>query len=306
MVAGFGEEFGRIAILGLGLIGGSLARALKKHGAVREVAAWGHREASLQTGVRLGIIDSYELDLDAAIRGADIIVICTPTLIAEDMLDRLWHLFDDDRVLITDVASVKGNLQRTAERIFGKMPTNLVLGHPIAGSEQSGVAAAKEDLFVDHRVILTPDPRTAPAAVARIEKMWRIAGADVSSMSVAQHDAVLAATSHLPHLLAFALVDALAGAPEQRSIFRYAAGGFRDFTRIAGSDPKMWHDIVLANGPALVAALDRVTAHVDTLRTAIVNGDGGTLMGSFARARQAREEFAEELKQRVQKHLSDE
>lgn len=299
-------EFGRIAILGLGLIGGSLARALKKHGAVRDVTAWGHREASLQTGVQLGIIDSYDLDLSKAIAGADIIVICTPTLIAEDMLEQLSHLFDDDRVLITDVASVKGNLQRAAERIHGGMPTNLVLGHPIAGSEQSGVAAAREDLFVDHRVILTPAARTAPAAVARIERLWRIAGADVSTMSVEQHDAVLAATSHLPHLLAFALVDALAGDPEQRGIFRYAAGGFRDFTRIAGSDPKMWHDIALANAPALLAALDRVTAHIGTLRTAVEQRDGATLMASFARARQAREEFAEELKQRVQKQLSDE
>lgn len=298
-------EFGRIAILGLGLIGGSLARALKKHGAVREVVAWGHREASLQTGVRLGIIDSYSLDLDTVIKDADVIVICTPTLTAETMLERLSPLFDG-AALITDVASVKGNLQRAALRIHGQMPTNLVLGHPIAGSEQSGVAAAKDDLFVDHRVILTPDERTAPEALARIEKMWRITGADVSTMSVEQHDAVLAATSHLPHLLAFALVDALAGEPEQRSIFRYAAGGFRDFTRIAGSDPTMWRDIALANGPALVAALDRVTAHIGTLREAIGQGDGEKLMESFTRARQAREEFSEELKQRVQKQISDE
>jgi prephenate dehydrogenase len=298
-------EFGRIAILGLGLIGGSLARALKKHGAVREVVAWGHREASLQTGVQLGIIDSYSLDLDTAVKGADVIVICTPTLTAETMLERLAPLFDG-ATLITDVASVKGNLQRVALRIHGSMPTNLVLGHPIAGSEQSGVAAAKEDLFIDHRVILTPDARTAPEALARIERMWRITGADVSTMSVEQHDAVLAATSHLPHLLAFALVDALAGEPEQRSIFRYAAGGFRDFTRIAGSDPKMWHDIALANSEALLATLDRVTAHIGTLRTAIEQGDSETLMASFARARQAREEFSEELRSRTQGNIGDE
>jgi prephenate dehydrogenase len=298
-------EFGRIAILGLGLIGGSLARALKKHGAVREVVAWGHREASLQTGVQLGIIDSYSLDLDTAVKDADVIVICTPTLTAETMLERLAPLFDG-AALITDVASVKGNLQRTALRIHGAMPTNLVLGHPIAGSEQSGVAAAKDDLFVDHRVILTPDARTAPEALARIERMWRIAGADVSTMSVEQHDAILAATSHLPHLLAFALVDALAGEPEQRSIFRYAAGGFRDFTRIAGSDPTMWRDIALANNTALLAALDRVTAHIGTLRTAIEQGDSEKLMESFTRAKQAREEFSEELRSRVMGNIGDE
>lgn len=298
-------EFGRIAILGLGLIGGSLARALKKHAAVREVVAWGHRETSLRTGVQLGIIDAYDLDLNTAIAGADVIVVATPTLTAESMLEQLAPLFDGS-TLITDVASVKGNLQRAALRIHGSMPTNLVLGHPIAGSEQSGVAAAKEDLFIDHRVILTPDARTAPAALARIERMWRIAGADVSIMSVEQHDAVLAATSHLPHLLAFALVDALAGEPEQRSIFRYAAGGFRDFTRIAGSDPTMWRDIALANDTALLAALDRVTAHIGTLRSAIENGDGERLMASFTRAKQAREEFSEELRSRTQGNIGDE
>jgi prephenate dehydrogenase len=221
------------------------------------------------------------------------------------MLERLAPLFDG-ATLITDVASVKGNLQRAALRIHGAMPANLVLGHPIAGSEQSGVAAAKDDLFVDHRVILTPDVRTAPEALARIERMWRITGADVSTMSVEQHDAVLAATSHLPHLLAFALVDALAGEPEQRSIFRYAAGGFRDFTRIAGSDPKMWHDIALANSEALLAALDRVTSHIGTLRTAIESGDSEKLMASFTRARQAREEFSEELRSRTQGNIGDE
>ncbi len=304
MAAESEPEFGCIAILGLGLIGGSLAKALKKVGAVREIVAWGHREASLQTGVQLGIIDSYSLDLTAAVSGADVIVIATPTLIAEDMLTQLAPLFGS-ATLITDVASVKGNLQRAAEKIYGEMPSNLVLAHPIAGSEQSGVAAAKADLFIDHRVILTPTERTSATALARIERMWQLTGADVSTMAVAEHDAILAATSHLPHVLAFALVDALAGDPAQRDIFRYAAGGFRDFTRIAGSDPKMWHDIALANGPALLAVLDRFTEHLDGLRSAIESGDSATLLTSFARAKQARDQFSELLRNRAN-NLSEE
>lgn len=291
-------EFGRITILGLGLIGGSLAKALKKVGAVREVVGWGHREASLQAGVQLGVIDSYSLDLTAAISGADVVVIATPTLIAETMLAQLAPLFGGT-TLITDVASVKGNLQRAAEKIHGAMPPNLVLGHPIAGSEQSGVAAAKADLFVDHRVILTPTERTSAAALERIKRMWLLTGADVSTMDVAEHDAILAATSHLPHVLAFTLVDALAGDPSQRDIFRYAAGGFRDFTRIAGSDPKMWHDIALANRPSLLAAIDRFSEHLSGLRTAIERGDGATMMASFERAKQARDQFSDLLRKRA-------
>jgi prephenate dehydrogenase len=298
MAAEVGSEFGRVAILGLGLIGGSLAKALKKVNAVREITAWGHREASLQTGVQLGIIDSYSLDLNTAISGADVIVICTPTLTAESMLAQLAPLFDS-ATLITDVASVKGNLQRAAEKIHGVMPGNLVLGHPIAGSEQSGVAAAKAELFVDHRVILTPTERTSTAALERIERMWLLTGAKVSTMAVEQHDKVLAATSHLPHVLAFALVDALAGQPSQRDIFQYAAGGFRDFTRIAGSDPKMWHDIALANRSALLAALDQFSDQVGVLRTAIERNDSATLMASFERAKQARDQFSEVLRNRT-------
>jgi prephenate dehydrogenase len=291
-------EFGRVTILGLGLIGGSLAKALKKVAAVDEVVGWGHREASLQTGVQLGVIDSYSLDLTEAINGADVIVIATPTLIAETMLMQLAPLFDS-ATLITDVASVKGNLQRAVEKIYGEMPANLVLAHPIAGSEQSGIAAAKADLFVDHRVILTPTERTSIAALERIERMWRLTGAEVSTMAVEQHDAILAATSHLPHVLAFALVDTLAGDPSQREIFRSAAGGFRDFSRIAGSDPKMWHDIALANRPALLTAIDQFSAHLDGLRTAIERSDSATLMASFQRAKQARDQFSELLRLRT-------
>lgn len=297
--------FGKLTILGLGLIGGSLAKALKEKNAVREVVGWGHREASLQTGVQLGIIDRYSLDLAEAVRDADIVVIATPTLIAESMLEQLAPIVGS-KTIITDVASVKGNLQRAAERIFGQVPENLVLAHPIAGSEKSGVTAAKADLFVNHRVIVTPMPNTSVQALGIVEKMWRCVGAEVSNMSVDDHDAVLAATSHLPHVLAFALVDALAGDPAHREIFRYAAGGFRDFTRIASSDPKMWHDIALANRVALVGLIDQFSAQLADLRSAIDRSDSEYILESFARAKEARDEFSELLRSRTTNNLSEE
>lgn len=291
-------QFGRLTILGLGLIGGSLAKALKEKNAVREVVGWGHREASLQTGLQLGIIDRYSLDLADAVRDADIVVIATPTLTAETVLEQLAGVVGPTTI-ITDVASVKGNLLRAAERVFGEVPANLVLAHPIAGSEKSGVAAAKADLFIKHRVIVTPTERTSIKALELIEAMWQCVGADVSRMSVDDHDAVLAATSHLPHVLAFALVDALAGDPAHREIFRYAAGGFRDFTRIASSDPTMWHDITLANRVALVGLIDQFSAHLADLRAAIDRSDSDYILQSFARAKDARDEFSELLRQRA-------
>lgn len=295
----------RVAILGLGLIGGSLALALKHCGAVAEVVGWGHRAASLQRGVELGVIDRYSLALPEVVAAADVVVIATPTLVAERMLEQLAPLMRAD-LLITDVASVKGNLERAARRIFGAMPPNLVLAHPIAGSEQSGVEAARRDLFANHRVILTPTEETDPDALARTAELWRIAGADVVEMPVDRHDAVLAATSHLPHLLAYALVDSLAGEPAQRDIFRFAAGGFRDFTRIASSDPQMWHDITLANRDALLAVLDQFSGGLAELRRAIDQQDGPTIMATFARAKDARDQFAGMLARQASSTISQE
>jgi cyclohexadieny/prephenate dehydrogenase len=295
---------GRLVILGLGLIGGSLAKALKQKNAVTEVVGWGHRAQSLQKGVELGIIDRYSLDLADAVKNADIIVIATPTLIAETMIEKLVPLVPATTV-ITDVASVKGNLLRTARRAFGEEPANLVLAHPIAGSEQSGVAAAKADLFVNHRVIITPTARTSNEALALVEAMWKLTGAELSRLGVDEHDAILAATSHLPHIAAFALVDAFAGDPAQREIFKYAAGGFRDFTRIASSDPVMWRDIALANSAELLKAIDRFSEHLSQLREAIATGEGDKLLTIFTRAKQARDQFAESLRQRAA-HSGDE
>lgn len=288
----------RLAILGLGLIGGSFAAALKQRGMVQEVVGWGHREASLRHGRELGVIDDYSLDLAAAVAGADLVVIATPTRTAECVLADLAPILMQPaqaHTLVTDVASVKGNVVAAAARVLGKALPRFVPGHPIAGSEQSGVGAARADLFVDHRVILTPTAETAPAATRRVEELWGHVGAEVIEMSVSEHDAVLAATSHLPHLLAYSLVASLAASPRGEAIFRYAAGGFRDFTRIASSDPTMWHDIALANREALLAALDEFNVYLDGLRAAVDRADSAQIMSVFERAKLARDRFAQQL-----------
>ncbi|GAI39359.1 unnamed protein product, partial [marine sediment metagenome] len=201
--------------------------------------------------------------------------------------------------IITDVGSAKGNVVREARLVFGQRLPRFVPGHPIAGSEQSGVEASNAALFRRHKVILTPLAETDPAALALVDRLWRALDADVEHMSVERHDEVLAATSHLPHLLAFGLVDSLAKRNENLEIFRYAAGGFRDFTRIAGSDPTMWHDIFLANRDAVLRTLDTYRSDLDALRDAIAEGDGHQLLGVFTRARVAREHFSKILARRA-------
>jgi len=301
----------RIAILAVGLIGGSLAMAVKANGFAREVIGWGRRESSLETAKKLGVIDSYSLDLSEAVSGADIIVIATPTLIAEEVLQQLAGIVGPDTV-ITDAASVKGNLLSAAKNAFGKVPANLVLGHPIAGSEKSGVTAAKVDLYKNHRVILTPTEETCQQAKTLVTSMWKSTGAEVVSMPVAEHDEILAATSHLPHILAYTLVDALAGHSDTSSsenvhnIFRFAAGGFRDFTRIASSDPKMWHDISLANRDALLRMIDIFSHGLADLREAIAGENSEAIFSSFERAKAARDEFSDILAKQNQSTITDE
>jgi prephenate dehydrogenase len=293
---------GNLVIVGLGLIGGSLARALRRSGFSQRFIGYGHREPSLQRGVELGVIDEFTLDLDEAIERADIMVVCTPTLTAAEMLKQILPRLAGrpGGPVVTDVASVKGTLRDTALEIAGAMPPQLVLGHPIAGSEYSGVGASSADLFVNHRVILTPVAGNDQAAVELVRAMWISAGAEVVDMTVEQHDDVLAATSHLPHLLAYTLVDALASSDASEDIFRCAAGGFRDFTRIASSDPVMWRDIAIANKSALLNSIDLFSGHLARLRSAVQDENADELYNTFERAKQARDTFAALLAQRLQ------
>ncbi len=287
-----------VAIAGLGLIGGSLAGALRESGFARRIIAWGRRDTSLKRGLELGLIDDFSLDLDAVLEASDIFVICTPTLIASELLRDILARPHGD-TLITDAASVKGDLYRAAlGACDGNFPPRLVLGHPIAGSEQSGVEAARADLYDRHRVILTPVAENDPEAVALVRAMWESTGAEVVDMDVEHHDTVLAATSHLPHVLAYALVDALAQSDASEAIFRFAAGGFRDFTRIASSDPVMWRDIALANRAALLQAIDQFGEHLQYLREAVERSDGEALEQTFTRAKAARDGFAALLAER--------
>ncbi len=287
-----------LVILGLGLIGGSLARALRESGFSRRFIGWGHREATLRRGMELGVIDAFTLDLDEAIEQADILVLCTPTLTAAAMLETILPRLSGRNVVLTDVASVKGNLRDAAIAAAGAMPAQLVLAHPIAGSERSGVDASCADLFVDHRVILTPEAGNDTDAVNLVRAMWASTGAEVVEMSVDRHDAVLAATSHLPHVLAYTLVDALAMADASEDIFGCAAGGFRDFTRIASSDPVMWRDIAIANQSALLDAIDLFGSHLERMRKAVSDQNADELLATFNRAKRARDEFSARLARR--------
>lgn len=291
-------RIGRLVVVGLGLIGGSFAKGLRERGLCREVVGVDLDVESRRLAVQLGVVDRCESDLAAACQGAEVIQLAVPILAMEKVLAELARL-DLGNAVVTDVGSAKGNVVRAARQAFSGKAVRLVPGHPIAGSEQSGVEAANAELFRRHKVILTPCEHSDEAAVALVESLWRELGADVESMEVEHHDQVLAATSHLPHLLAFTLVDSLAKRSENLEIFRYAAGGFRDFTRIAGSDPVMWHDIFLANREAVLRTLDTFRDDLDALRDAVDAGDGHQLLGVFTRARVAREHFSKILARRA-------
>ncbi len=283
-----------VAVIGLGLIGGSLAKAIRTNRLATSVVGFDARTADLQTGLANGVIDIAATSAVAAVQGADLVFLAVPVRAAEAVLREIAGALSS-RCIVSDVGSVKGSFVAAVKAVFGTVPATLVPGHPIAGSEKSGVAAADERLFVNHKVILTPLPETAPEAVACVKRIWEGCGAKVLEMDVVHHDEVLAATSHLPHLIAFSLVDTLAGEEESREIFRYAAGGFRDFTRIASSDPLMWRDIFLANKEATLKALEHFTRDLARLKTAIENADSTTLLGVFTRAKVARDHFTKIL-----------
>ncbi|WP_448679831.1 bifunctional prephenate dehydrogenase/3-phosphoshikimate 1-carboxyvinyltransferase [Pseudomonas nicosulfuronedens] len=288
----------RLVVVGLGLIGGSFAKGIREKGLFEEVVGVDRDPQTRRLAVELGVVDRCEESLAAGCREADVIQLAVPILAMEKVLGELATL-DLGKAILTDVGSAKGNVVRAAKAVFGGMPTRFVPGHPIAGSEQSGVEAANAKLFRRHKVILTPLDNAEADAIQCVESLWRELGADVEQMAVEHHDEVLAATSHLPHLLAFTLVDSLAKRSENLEIFRYAAGGFRDFTRIAGSDPVMWHDIFLANREAVLRILDVFRDDLDDLREAVDKGDGQQLMGVFTRARVAREHFSKILARRA-------
>ncbi|MBB1126410.1 prephenate dehydrogenase [Thiospirillum jenense] len=280
----------RLAVIGVGLIGGSLARALRAADQVQDIIGCGRSLDNLLLARELGVIDAYTHDPATAVRDADLVFIASPLGAMREIFSQIKDVLRPETV-ITDGGSVKGSVVADAQAVFGHVPPNFVPGHPIAGTERSGVAASFPELFRNRRVILTPLAETDAQALARVTALWQAAGAEVSVMSVAHHDEVLAATSHLPHMLAFGLVDLLAQMQNNAEVFRYAAGGFRDFTRIASSNPVMWRDICLANRHALSDMLACFSHEMTELAATIRNGDGEHLLDIFTRAKAARDRF---------------
>jgi prephenate dehydrogenase len=281
-------HFRQLTIIGVGLIGGSVARAVRQVRLCDDIVGYGRDEGTLQTAVDLGVVDRYECDLGRAVKGADLVVVAVPLGAMADVFAGMRPFLASDAI-VTDVGSAKQAVIAAARTGLAEHCNRFVPGHPIAGTEQSGVTASFAGLFEDRRVILTPLADNDAAIVTRIEQLWQYCGAKVTCMAADHHDAVLAATSHLPHLLAYALVDTLLCLDDSEEIFTYAAGGFRDFTRIASSDPVMWRDICLNNPQAILAVLDRFSGQLAELRNAISDGDEAALKTFFARAKAARD-----------------
>ena len=280
----------KLTIFGVGLIGGSLAMALKKANYCETVVGCSRNVESLQKAKQLGVIDDYTIDPVAAVKGADMILLAVPMGAMGSVLESIKAHVETGAV-VTDAGSAKASVVAAARAVFGYIPPFFVPAHPIAGREKSGVEAAVVDLYVDHKVIVTPLAETDGAAEQRVTAMWQAAGAEVESMSVEKHDQVLAATSHLPHVLAYSLVDTLSHSDASEAIFRYAAGGFRDFTRIASSNPVMWRDICLENRAAILQSIEAFQANLQVLHQQVSDADSESIMDTFSHAKSVRDDF---------------
>ena len=265
-------QFKKIVIFGVGLIGGSFALALRKAGAVREVVGFGRSSQTLAQARQLGIIDRIGQDVAAEVGDADLVLLATPVGQMAELMARIAPYLGA-HTLVTDGGSTKSDVVRDAYAQLGSKVAQFVPAHPIAGTEQSGPAAARADLYLDKKVVLTPLPENTAAAVARVQAAWQACGANIHRLTHAEHDAVFAAVSHLPHLLSFALVHDLAQRENRDVLLSFAASGFRDFTRIAASSPEMWRDICLSNREALLKELQIYIAELTRMSTALAAGD---------------------------------
>ena len=278
---------GKLAIFGVGLIGGSFALALKKRKAVARVVGVGRSRANLAAARRLGIIDEIASDPALAVKDADLVLLAVPLGQTAAVLAQIAPYLAPHTV-VTDAGSTKRDVIAAARRYLGAAFARFVPAHPIAGTEKSGAQAALADLYRGRDVIVTPEPETDPRAVRRVTAAWKLAGMRVITMDAADHDRVFALVSHLPHLLSFALVDNIAGYGDAAALFRHTGGGFRDLARIAGSSPEMWRDICLANRDAILAVLDGYLGELELLRGMVEASDGRGLEARFAAARAAR------------------
>jgi len=276
-----------ICIVGLGLIGGSFAKGLKQTGFNGTITGVFRTAEKGQRAIELGVVDKAETDLAKATSAADLVMLSVPMLSMREQLELIAPSLQP-HTIVTDAGSVKTPFIKDAKDVLKDM-SRVVPGHPIAGKEKSGIEVADAELYVDHRVLLTPSDETDQDAVDIVRGLWEQLGAVVECMSAEKHDAALAVTSHLPHVLAYATVDTLASRQELSEVFRYAAGGFQDFTRIASGEPIMWRDICLTNKAQVKIALDEFQAHLDVLKEAVNHGDADTIEAVFRRARDARE-----------------
>ncbi len=288
--------FERLCIIGIGLIGGSIAKAARANGLCKQVVAYGRDKntPNMQRAVELGVIDAFYIDMGEAMASTDCVIIATPVGTMPAIFEQLKP-FWNEQAIYSDAGSTKGSVVAALETVFGRVPTNFVPAHPIAGAERSGVEASTVDLFQSRRLIITPLETTNPHAVEKLSEFWRQIGSCVSIMSVDHHDTVLAATSHLPHILAFALVGLLGRKDEQREIFKYAAGGFKDFSRIASSDPTMWLDICLANKQEIIPLIQQFQAELGQIEQMLQNDQAQQLFDAFSYAKNARQRFLDTL-----------
>ncbi len=280
--------FRKMAVVGVGLIGGSLALAAKQAGAVRSVVGVGRSASGREVALAGGLIDAATDDLAAGVRAADLVVLAVPVREIVRLLPEVARLVGP-ACLVTDVGSVKGPILAAGDAAFPD--GRFVAAHPIAGREQSGPAAARADLFEGANWIVTPSDCTRPSAVERVAALCGAVGATVVRMDTVWHDAVFATVSHLPHLVAYALMDAVLGTERGGERLRFSAGGLRDFTRVAGSDPVMWRDIFLMNRAPLLEVVAGYQAALDRFARAIRENDGAALEAQLRRARAAREEL---------------
>jgi len=284
----------KVVIVGVGLIGGSFALALKNAGQVGEVVGIGRHPEALARALELGIVDRVCDDYADALRGADLVLLAAPVAQTGPILEALLpHL--EPQTVVTDAGSTKCDVVAAARAVLGRRVHQFVPGHPIAGSESNGPDAALAGLYQGKKCVLTPLPENAAHDVERVAGAWRACGAVIHTLSPDDHDRVFAAVSHLPHLLAYALVDDIAAKPHADMLFQYAASGFRDFTRIAGSSPEMWRDISLANRAALLTELDAYLAQLTSMRAMLAAADGVGLQGIYATAQRARREWQEAI-----------
>ncbi len=279
----------KLCVFGVGLIGGSLALALKKANYCKTIIGCSRNEAHLKRAVELGVIDSYTLDQKEAVQGADVVLLAVPLRAIGGILENISDALDKDTI-ITDAGSAKGSVVNAVKTAFsGVLPPNFVAGHPIAGREKSSVEAAIPDLYVDHKVVLTPTSETNEIAINTIKDMWQIAGATVEMLPIKQHDDVLAATSHLPHVLAFTFVNSLSKSEYKDEVFDYAAGGFESFSRTASSDAVMWRDICLENKTAILDAIDVYQEDLAKIKAAISDSNAEEIESLFIQAKTTRD-----------------